>query len=62
MLEEFAGQSGGKLKLRVIDPLPFSEEEDRATAFGLRPINPGNNAEPVYFGIAATNSAKPMPN
>ena len=40
----------------MIDPLPFSEEEDRATAFGLRPINLGNNADPIYFGIAATNS------
>lgn len=56
MLEEFAKRSDGKLKLRVIDPLPFSEEEDRATAFGLRPINLGNNADPIYFGIAATNS------
>ena len=56
MLEEFANRSDGKLKLRVIDPLPFSEEEDRATAFGLRPINLGNNADPIYFGIAATNS------
>lgn len=56
MLEEFASRSEGKLKLRVIDPLPFSEEEDRATAFGLRPINLGNDADPIYFGIAATNS------
>jgi len=56
MLEEFASRSDGQLKLRVIDPLPFSEDEDRATAFGLRPINLGNNADPIYFGIAATNS------
>jgi ABC-type uncharacterized transport system involved in gliding motility auxiliary subunit len=56
MLEEFASRSNGKLKLTVIDPLPFSEEEDRASGFGLRPINLGNNADPVYFGIAATNS------
>ncbi|MEO7387055.1 MAG: Gldg family protein, partial [Gammaproteobacteria bacterium] len=35
---------------------PFSEEEDRATALGLRPINLSNNADPIYFGIAATNS------
>ncbi len=56
MLEEFANRSNGQLRLRVVDPLPFSEEEDRATAFGLRPINLGNNADPIYFGIAATNS------
>ena len=56
MLEEFASRSEGKLKLTVIDPPPFSDEEDRATGFGLRPINLGNNADPIYFGIAATNS------
>lgn len=55
-LEEFASRSDGKLKLTVIDPPPFSDEEDRATGFGLHPINLGNNADPVYFGIAATNS------
>jgi len=56
MLEEFASRSDGKLKLQVIDPLPFSDEEDRAAGFGLRPINLGNNADPIYFGIAASNS------
>ena len=56
MLEEFASRSNGKLKVTVIDPLPFSDEEDRATEFGLRPINLGNNADPIYFGLAATNS------
>jgi ABC-type uncharacterized transport system involved in gliding motility auxiliary subunit len=56
MLEEFASRSDGKLLLKVIDPLPFSDEEDRATGFGLSPINLGNNADPIYFGIAASNS------
>ena len=56
MLEELAGRSNGKLKLTVIDPLPFSEDEDRATGFGLRSIKLGNGGDPVYFGIAATNS------
>jgi ABC-type uncharacterized transport system involved in gliding motility auxiliary subunit len=56
MLQEFASRSDGKLKLTVIDPPPFSDEEDRATGFGLRPIKLANNADPVYFGIAATNS------
>ena len=56
MLEEFASRSDGKLILQVIDPLPFSDEEDRAAGFGLSPINLGNNADPIYFGIAASNS------
>ena len=35
LLEEIAAKSGGKIRLDVIDPQPFSEEEDRATGFGL---------------------------
>lgn len=56
MLQDFAARSGGKLVLKVVDPLPFSEEEDQAAAFGLRPINLGNNADPIYFGVAGSNS------
>ncbi len=56
MLEAFASGSDGKLVLQVIDPLPFSEEEDRASGFGLRPINAGNSADPIYLGVAGTNS------
>ncbi len=36
LLEEMAAKSGGKLRLSVIDPLPFSEDEDRASGFGCR--------------------------
>ncbi len=56
MLEEFAGYADGKLVLTVVDPLPFSEEEDRATGFGLQAISLGTPAEPIYFGVAGTNS------
>jgi ABC-type uncharacterized transport system involved in gliding motility auxiliary subunit len=56
MLEAFAARSEGKLVLQVIDPLPFSEEEDRASGFGLRPINVGNSTDPIYLGVAGTNS------
>lgn len=56
MLEEFASRSGGQLRLTVVDPLPFSEEEDRAGQFGLQGINLGNNPDPVYLGVAGTNS------
>jgi ABC-type uncharacterized transport system involved in gliding motility auxiliary subunit len=56
MLEEFVAQSDGRLVLQVIDPLPFSEEEDRATQFGLQPVNLGNLGESIFFGLAGTNS------
>lgn len=56
LLEELAGLSRGKLVLRVIDPLPFSEEEDRATSFGLTPVPVGRSGENLYFGLAGTNA------
>jgi ABC-type uncharacterized transport system involved in gliding motility auxiliary subunit len=55
MLQEFVQRSGGKLRLTVIDPLPFSEDEDRAAEFGLQGINLGISSEPIYMGIAGTN-------
>ena len=55
MLEEFEQASGGKLRLNVIDPIPFSEDEDRASQFGLRNIA-GAVGDSIYFGLAATNS------
>ncbi|WP_428100654.1 Gldg family protein [Candidatus Rariloculus sp.] len=56
MLEEFSAVAGGRLNLRVIDPPPFSEEEDRAAQFGLQNINLGTLGDSLYFGLAATNA------
>ncbi len=56
LLEELVAKSGGKLNLRVVDPLPFSEEEDRATGFGLTPAPVGQAGENLFFGLAGTNS------
>lgn len=56
MLEEFADTSRGKLRLSIIDPLPFSEEEDRATKFGLQGMQVAALSDPVYLGLAGTNS------
>lgn len=56
MLEEFANASNGRLHLTVIDPLPFSEEEDRAAQFGLRGVPLGMAPDPIYMGLAGTNS------
>ena len=53
-LEEIAARSAGKVRLRVIDPQPFSEEEDRASEFGLQSLQAGGDA--LYFGLAGTNS------
>jgi ABC-type uncharacterized transport system involved in gliding motility auxiliary subunit len=56
LLEEMAAKSGGKLRLNVIDPLPFSEDEDRASGFGLQALPVGKGGDSVFFGLAGTNS------
>ena len=54
-LEEIAARSGGKVRLRVIDPQAFSEDEDRAAEFGLQSLQAGGG-DALYFGLAGTNS------
>jgi len=56
MLEEFEDASRGGIRLAVIDPKPFSEEEDRAAQLGLEDVPLPGSADPVYFGLAGTNS------
>lgn len=56
MLEEMSSRAGGKLKLEVIDPLPFSEDEDRATGLGLQSVPVSAAGDKVFFGLAGTNS------
>ncbi|MFO1427961.1 MAG: Gldg family protein [Steroidobacteraceae bacterium] len=55
-LEDLAAGSGGKLRLTIIDPQPFSEEEDRAAAFGVRAVPLPGAERSLYFGLAGTNS------
>jgi len=55
-LEEVAARSNGKVNLRVIDPQPFSEDEDQATGAGVLPLPTGGNGDTLFFGLAGTNS------
>ncbi len=56
MLEEFKALAGGKLNLKVIDPLPFSEAEDDATAHGLQAIPAGPGGDNLFLGLVGTNA------
>ncbi len=56
LLEELAARSDGKLRLHIVDPQPFSDDEDRATDLGVRAVPIGNSGESLYFGLAGTNS------
>jgi ABC-type uncharacterized transport system involved in gliding motility auxiliary subunit len=55
-LEEVAARAGGKIRLHVIDPQPFSDDEDQAAEFGLQALPAGNSGDTLYFGLAGTNS------
>ncbi len=56
LLDEFAAVAKGKLRVTVIDPEPFSDEEDRAVALGVEPVPLNDAGRSLYFGIAGTNS------
>ena len=56
LLEHYADLSDGMLRLSVIDPEPFSVEEDEAVAGGLRGIPLTQAGDLAYFGLLANNS------
>ena len=53
LLDEYVMLAGGKLSLKVIDPAPFSEEEDQATAYGLQAVPVSVSGDNLYFGLVA---------
>jgi len=55
MLDAYAAASNGHIVLEVIDPRPFSEDEDQAVAYGIQSFQ-GTGGEQLFFGLAATNS------
>lgn len=56
VLSEMAEVAGGKLKLTVVDPEPFSEQEDRAVQLGIQTVPLSGTDGNLYFGLAATNA------
>jgi ABC-type uncharacterized transport system involved in gliding motility auxiliary subunit len=56
MLQEYTALARGKIKLEEYNPVPYSDIEDRAVAFGLQGVPIDQGGEQVYFGLAATNS------
>jgi len=54
LLGEYAALSHGKIILEEVDPEPYTEAEDRATANGLTGA-PTDSGEVVYFGLVGTN-------
>ena len=61
LLREIVIASEGNLSLRVIDPEPFSEEEDLATQYGVRAVPVTQGGEGVYFGLVAAKGGANVP-
>ncbi len=56
MLLEYEAHSDGMIKLNIIDPEVFSEEEDQAVAGGMQGVSLNNTGDRVYLGLVGTNS------
>ncbi len=56
LLGEYERLSGGKVRVEVFDPQPFSPEEDLAVSDGLQGLPFDQSGDRVYFGVAGTNS------
>ena len=55
LLDSYVRMADGKLRLEVIDPEAFSENEDRAAALGLQAVPLAQDGAQLYFGLAAEN-------
>jgi ABC-type uncharacterized transport system involved in gliding motility auxiliary subunit len=55
LLGHYAALSHGKIVLEDVDPEPFTPEEDRAVAAGMKPA-PVTGGGAVYFGLEGSNS------
>ena len=53
LLREIVIASGGNLVLSMVDPEPFSEEEDLATQYGVQPVPVTQGGQGIYFGLVA---------
>jgi ABC-type uncharacterized transport system involved in gliding motility auxiliary subunit len=56
LLQEYALLADGKIILNLVDPEPFSDDQDRAAAFGLQSVPVNTAGDELYFGLAATNA------
>ena len=56
LLQGYVDAAGGKIRLEIVDPQPFSNEEDRAVGFGLQGVPLNDAGELGYFGLAGTNT------
>ena len=56
LLSRYADLSGGKVRLELLHPEPFSDAEDRAVAGGLQGVPINNAGDFGYFGLTGNNA------
>ncbi len=56
LLERYAALARGKIRLEILNPASFSEDEDRAVAFGVQAVPVDQSGEQVFFGLVGTNT------
>ena len=56
LLKQYVALSNGKIRLELHQPSPYSTDEDRALAYGLRGVATSAAGDPGYFGLAGLNS------
>lgn len=56
ILREYEQVSGGKIKLQIVNPEPFSEDQDKADQAGVAGLAIRPGGEPLYFGLLGVNS------
>ena len=54
LLQEYERISNGKIVFTLVDPVPFSEDEDRAAQYGLQAVPVADRK--IYFGLVGSNS------
>jgi ABC-type uncharacterized transport system involved in gliding motility auxiliary subunit len=54
MLQEMVARSHGRIRLQVVDPVPYSDDEASAEGNGLTPLSGGSNGERIFFGLVGT--------
>jgi ABC-type uncharacterized transport system involved in gliding motility auxiliary subunit len=54
MLQEMVARAHGHLRLQIVDPVPYSDDEASAEGYGLSTINGGTNGERVFFGLVGS--------
>ena len=56
LLGQYVNLSNGKLRLKIFNPEPFSDDEDGAVSYGLSGLPVNQRGDLGYFGLVGTNS------